>query len=269
MHGNGNDFVVLFAQADTPLPSTPRLTQLADRRLGIGYDQLLWVTPSDVAAAAYRIINADGSEVEQCGNGARCVAQAVADRYQLAREFELESPAGRVAVRLDEAAVSVSMGVPALSLEDIPFLPLAGEPDAGPSHSVQLSEGRMPGFPVSMGNPHIVFRVSELAETDVEAIGTQLQAHPQFPARVNVGFLQVFDKQAGQLRVFERGVGETAACGTGACAAMVAGYRAGWFDRQVTLTLPGGPLMVSWRDDSAPVWLTGPAEYAYRGTLDL
>lgn len=269
MHGNGNDFVVMFTDADASLPATARLAELADRRRGIGFDQLLWVTPSTRAAAAYRIINADGSEVEQCGNGARCVAQAVADRYELAREFELDSPAGIVAVRLDDAAVSVSMGVPGWELEGIPFLPLAGESVEGPSQTVQLSDGRLPAVPVSMGNPHIVFRVDELAETDVEAIGSMLQAHPQFPQRVNVGFLQVFDEHAGQLRVFERGVGETAACGTGACAAMVAGCRAGWFDRQVTLTMPGGPLMVSWRDDSAPVWLTGPAEYAYRGTLDL
>lgn len=270
MHGCGNDFVVVFADSCDSPPPAPAIRHLADRRQGIGFDQLLWIQPSTEAAAAYRIFNADGGEVGQCGNGARCVALAVAERYNTGNELTLDSPAGLVDARiLGPAKVSVSMGAPRLDPGAIPFLPLADDDPAGQRRSITTADGPLQVTALSMGNPHAVVRVDHVESAAVDTLGTELQRHAQFPERVNVGFLQVVNREHGRLRVFERGVGETAACGTGACAAMVAGNLADWFGDSVTLELPGGSLVVSWRGSDTPVWLTGPAEYAFTGKLTL
>ncbi len=270
MHGCGNDFVVVFASANEAPPATPVIRELADRRTGIGFDQLLWVEPSDTATVAYRIFNADGGEVGQCGNGVRCIALAAADRLSTGSELTLKSPAGVIEARiLGPAEVSVSMGRPELTPADIPFIPLADDDQAGDRRAVNTTAGQLQLTPVSMGNPHAVIRVDSVDSAPLETLGPELQTHAQFPDRANVGFLEVLDRANARLRVFERGVGETAACGTGACAAMVAGRLADWFDETVTLSLPGGSLMVNWKASDSSVWLTGPAEYAFTGNLSL
>jgi diaminopimelate epimerase len=269
MQGAGNQIVVVD-QRDNNLspPSAEAIRQLADFRTGPGFDQLMWVAPaaSPGAAASYRVFNSDGSEVEQCGNGVRCVAWMLARDSGTEHSFALESPAGMIeATVLDDNLVSVSMGPPEFDPARIPFV-TDKQADIytlevfGRSHVVSV---------LSMGNPHCVLLVDTIAVADIDRLGPAIEQHERFPAATNVGFMAVQDRTNIDLRVYERGVGETLACGTGACAAVVAGRKLGLLDDEVAVRLPGGQLVVSWRGAAEPVWLTGNAELISEGTVDL
>jgi diaminopimelate epimerase len=260
MHGLGNDFVVFEAAADAALPSVAAWRRLADRHTGIGFDQALVVLPPRRAGtdAYWRIFNADGGEVEQCGNGARCVAEwlRLAGRTDdPARSLRLESAGGVIGARFDApGVVSIDMGVPRFADPAERSLDIEGE-------AITFTQ-------VSMGNPHIVLRVPSIDTAPVATLGPALESHPMFPQRTNVGFLEIMGRDAGRLRVHERGAGETLACGTGACAAMAVGRRDGLFDETVTLRLRGGALTLRWSGGDAPLWMTGPAVVAFRGEIE-
>jgi diaminopimelate epimerase len=260
MHGLGNDFVVFEAAADAALPSVAAWRRLADRHTGIGFDQALVVLPPRRAGtdAYWRIFNADGGEVEQCGNGARCVAEwlRLAGRTDdPARSLRLESAGGVIGARFDApGVVSIDMGVPRFADPAERSLDIEGE-------AITFTQ-------VSMGNPHIVLRVPSIDTAPVATLGPALESHPMFPQRTNVGFLEIMGRDAGRLRVHERGAGETLACGTGACAAMAVGRRDGLFDETVTLRLRGGALTLRWSGGDAPLWMTGPAMVAFRGEIE-
>jgi len=269
MQGAGNQIVVIDQRdQDLPPPSASELRRLGDVDTGPGFDQLMWVGPArdESAAASYRVFNADGSEVEQCGNGVRCVAWMLARTGGAEKSFTLEGPAGRVeATVLDDDRVSVSMGPPEFDPVRVPFVAESQRDQYelvvfGHSHEVSV---------LSMGNPHCVLLVDSIAVADVDRLGPAIERHERFPAATNVGFMCILDRTNIGLRVHERGVGETLACGTGACAAVVAGQRLGRLDEQVTVRLPGGQLVVSWLGGTAPVWLTGNAELISEGTIDL
>lgn len=254
MQAAGNRIVVVDRRNDDPSPPTPRqIKLLGDNATGPGFDQLMWVfdTQQPDALAAYRVFNNDGTECEQCGNGVRCVARVLASDG--GANFTLDSPAGPIKVRISaNDAVSVSMGAPNYEASS---LVACGQP-----FDVSL---------VSMGNPHCVLLVDDVQSTDVAALGPAIENHARFPARINVGFMQVRDRSNIDLRVHERGAGETLACGTGACAAVVAGQRLGLLEPTVNVFLPGGQLVVSWRGNGASVWLSGPAELLSEGCIEL
>ena len=268
MHGLGNDFIVLEASDRTEdvLPSAAGWRRLADRHTGIGFDQALVIGPPRRACtdAYWRIFNADGSEVEQCGNGARCVAEwlRLAGRAgDGADALRLESAGGVVEARsVAPGLVAVAMGVPRFTDPAERTLALA-DGATGAVTDIAFTQ-------VSMGNPHIVLQVPSVDTAPVATLGPALEAHPAFPQRTNVGFLEITARERGRLRVFERGAGETLACGTGACAAMAVGRRAGLFDETVTLQMRGGPLTLRWPGGDAPLWMTGPATAAFRGGFD-
>ena len=268
MHGAGNDFVVLDLRDGAPPPDADLCRALADRHTGVGCDQILTIGPpaSTGALASYGIWNSDGSSAVQCGNGARCVAAwlvrdgAAAD---MAR-FVLDSPAGtHVVDALDEGRFRIAMGVPRFEPAQVP---LSGFAQAQPDYEVALPGiGPLRFGAVSMGNPHAVIEVDDVAGTDVARIGAALQAAPLFPASANVGFAQVIDRGRIRLRVYERGVGETLACGSGACAAAAVLVRAGRVDREVSVSLPGGELHIAWPDDRAQVEMAGPTAFVFEG----
>lgn len=267
MHGNGNDFMVVVADTDTVIPEARTIAAWADRKRGVGFDQLLWIVPTTDPDydAGYRAFNADGGEVGQCGNGVRCVAKTVAEQRDDLTTLRLKSAAGEVtALMKPDGLVSVDIGEPDFDPGNVPFVP-AG-PD-GDEYLVETTGNTVAVSVVSVGNPHAVMRVADTRTAPVVAIGAALQTHRQFPERVNAGFLQIIDRNHGRLRVYERGVGETEACGTGACAAMAAGRRLGYFDDEVSLALPGGDLMVSWPGPASHIWLTGPATTSFEGKL--
>jgi len=269
MHGTGNEILVVDQRQKTASPpSAERLRELGDEATGPGFDQLMWVTSSDdpACAASYRIFNADGSEVEQCGNGVRCVAGVLAGDAGHPQSFTLQSPAGPVAACVDDdGLVAVSMGQPEFEPARIPF-------EAGRQqdrYELDVNGVAYDIAAVSMGNPHCVVQVDDVASAPVESLGPKIEAHARFPEKTNVGFVRITGRDSIDLRVFERGVGETAACGTGACAAVVTGQRLGLLDAEVDVRLPGGQVVVSWRGGSEPVWLTGNAEYISEGIMDL
>ena len=269
MQGAGNQIVVVDQRLDAHPPPAPEvIRKLGHGGTGPGFDQLMWVGPATDAAAtaSYRVFNRDGSEVEQCGNGVRCVAWMLARDGADGGPMLLESPAGPVeAVVREDGMVAVNMGAPELEPGRIPFV-ADGRQDryeleaCGRVHLVSV---------VSMGNPHCVLLVDSIAAADVDRLGPAIEEHPRFPEATNVGFLCIADRNNVELRVWERGVGETLACGTGACAAGVAGRILGLLDEQVGVRLPGGQLMVSWHGAAEPVWLTGNAELISEGTIDL
>ncbi|HEY5654580.1 MAG TPA: diaminopimelate epimerase [Woeseiaceae bacterium] len=269
MQGTGNDFMIVDARELAIEPLTAeQVRRLADRRRGVGFDQLLWISAArdDGTEAFYRIFNADGSEVEQCGNGARCVAWVIGQDGASDTVFRLGSPAGTIDVQmLDDNLVAVCMGQPQFSPEQIPFV---AEAEA-PLYDIEVAGTSVTAAVVSMGNPHCVVQVEDVQQAPVNELGPKLEQHPRFPQRSNVGFMAVRDRQNIDLRVFERGVGETLACGTGACAAVVAAQRQQQLDPEVRVTLPGGQVVVSWYGNEAPVWLTGDVQLTYEGTLDL
>lgn len=269
MHGLGNDFIVFDARDPGEVPSGAALRRLADRRTGIGFDQALVLSPpvrpgTDVH---YRIFNADGSEVEQCGNGARCIARLVASRAAIRdRALVMDSPGGLVSARLRaDGLVSVAMGVPDF---DPRSLPCDAEREAA-TYRIDLPSGPVEFGAVSIGNPHAVIRVRSAQAAPVDTVGPAMENHPRFPRRVNVGFLEIVAPDHVRLRVFERGVGETQACGTGACAAVAVGRRHGPLAEEVRVDLPGGRLIVQWPGPGEPIWLTGPAETAFEGQVEL
>jgi diaminopimelate epimerase len=269
MHGLGNDFIVFDARGPDEVPSAATLRRLADRRTGIGFDQALVLSPpvrpgTDVH---YRIFNADGSEVEQCGNGARCIARLVASRAAIRdRALVMDSPGGPVSARLRaDGLVSVAMGVPDFDPRSLPF---DAEREAA-TYRIDLPSGPVEFGAVSIGNPHAVIRVRSAQAAPVDTVGPAMENHARFPRRVNVGFLEIVAPDHVRLRVFERGVGETQACGTGACAAVAVGRCHGPLAEEVRVDLPGGRLIVQWPGPGEPIWLTGPAETAFEGQVEL
>ena len=269
MHGLGNDFIVFDVAGPADLPSPAVLRRLADRRTGIGFDQALVLAPPRTGGTDvfYRIFNADGSEVEQCGNGARCIARLVASRAgERGRTLVLDSPGGLVHARLrPDGLVSVAMGVPDFDPRSLPF-----EADAeAPGYRIELPGGPVEFGAVSIGNPHVVIRVRAVHDAPVDTVGPAMENHARFPRRVNVGFLEIVAPDHVRLRVFERGVGETQACGTGACAAVAVGRRHGPLAEEVRVDVPGGRLIVQWPGPGEPIWLTGPAETAFEGHVEI
>ncbi|HMA11894.1 MAG TPA: diaminopimelate epimerase [Steroidobacteraceae bacterium] len=271
MHGLGNDFIVLDAPARDGLALTrEQWRALSDRHRGIGFDQALVLEPprDGRALAYYRIYNADGLEVEQCGNGVRCLAELLRLRGK-ARDGQLllDSPAGPIQARLGEpGTVSVDMGEPDFTPQAVGF-ETEGQP--GPRYFIDLQNLRVEFAIASMGNPHAVIDVPNVATAPVGTLGAALESHPRFTRRVNVGFRQRLNPAHVRLRVFERGVGETQACGTGACAAVATGIRDGLLDQRVQVDLPGGTLFVSWEGPGKRLWLEGPAEVSFTGQFEL
>ncbi len=269
MHGLGNDFVVIDAIRQPLALDTSQVRRLCDRHFGIGCDQLLLVEPPTDPRAhfRYRIYNADGSEVAMCGNGARCFARFVREEgLDDADEIPVETAAGLITLYHEPGGqVRVNMGIPRLEPAEIPFQ----APERADSYSLEVDGETLDISAVSMGNPHAVIRVDGLDQADIARIGPAVEHHPRFPQRANVGFMEVVDPGHIRLRVHERGVGETLACGSGACAAVVAGRLRGWLDEDVRVDLPGGGLNVRWGRGDEPVWLIGPVETVFKGTIEL
>lgn len=270
MHGLGNDFVVLDTIRQAIDLSKINMKQLADRRFGVGCDQILIVEQSlDFNIDFnYRIFNADGSEVEQCGNGARCFARFVLDEG-LSNKSELVVSTKSGIIRLyveNTGEIRVNMGAPRFKLEEIPFI----APAQNTHYKIDVCEEDVIIGAVSMGNPHAVLRVPSVDSYPVDLYGKFLESHPRFPNRVNVGFMEVIDFRHIRLRVFERGSGETLACGTGACAAAVIGHLWGLVGEEVKVSLPGGDLQILWKNQpDAPVWMIGSANRVFEGFLEI
>lgn len=267
MQGTGNDFVVLDGVRQQVFLDASRVRRIADRHFGVGCDQVLLVEAytGDDADFRYRIFNADGGEVEQCGNGARCFARFVHDEGLTQKTtVPVMTASGRIVLQIQpDGQVTVNMGVPELEPARIPFI----FEQRQTLYTLEMA-GKMVSFAaVSMGNPHAVLQVADVDDAPVAVLGSQLETHPAFPNRVNAGFMQVMGPDSIRLRVFERGSGETLACGTGACAAVVAGRIQGLLDAQVTVALRGGHLQIMWQGEGQPVWMTGPAETVFRGTV--
>jgi diaminopimelate epimerase len=269
MHGAGNDFVMLDGVRQRIRLAPEQLRLLADRHFGVGCDQILLVetTQHPEADFRYRIFNADGGEVEQCGNGARCFVRFVLDQgLTHKREIVVETQSGLITPRMEEdGRVTVNMGAPVLEAARIPFvtsIDAVVQPlDAG-EETVQITA-------VSMGNPHAVQVVEDIEHAPVSTQGALIECHPRFPKRVNAGYMQVLDRSHIKLRVYERGSGETLSCGTGACAAVVAGIMRGLLDERVHVTTRGGVLSIAWAGDEAPVWMTGPAITVFEGEINI
>jgi len=269
MHGLGNDFVVLEALT-RPLALTPnQLRRIADRHFGVGCDQILQVEPPRQPDTDfyYRIFNADGGEVEQCGNGARCFVRYARDHGLTAkRELRVGTRGGIIVPRLeDDGQVTVDMGVPEFEPSRIPF----DAPARAVSYGLDVDGRRLEVSVLSMGNPHAVQVVADIERAPVAREGPLIERHPRFPQRVNAGYMQVMSRRRILLRVFERGAGETLACGTGACAAVIAGIVRGLLDHEVTVATRGGDLGISWAGESKPVMMTGPAVAVFEGEIEL
>ena len=267
MEGAGNDFVVIDATREALGLSREQRRQIADRHFGVGCDQILLVERPSAPGAdfRYRIFNADGGEVEQCGNGARCFVKFVRDRgLTTRREIRVETAGGIIAPRLeDDGDVTVDMGVPRFAAADVPFVGGSG----GATDTLDVDGRTVVISPVSMGNPHAVQVVPDVEAAPVASEGPRIEHHARFPRRVNAGYMQVIDRATIRLRVWERGAGETLACGTGACAAVVAGIRRGLLARGVPVRVEvrGGSLKVTWAGDGAPVLMTGAAATVFEG----
>ena len=269
MHGAGNDFVVLDGVRQHIHLTPEQLRLLADRHFGVGCDQILLVEKSLNPAVdfRYRIFNADGGEVEQCGNGARCFVRYVHDhKFTAKRDIVVETKSGLISPSLTEdGRVTVNMGTPIFDPARIPFL---GDGE-GIAHSLQIDTLTIEVSIVSMGNPHAVQIVEDVESAPVNIHGPLIERHERFPKRVNAGFMQIVDRSHIKLRVYERGAGETLSCGTGACAAVVAGIRRGVLDETVQVATRGGTLSINWSGDDAPVLMTGPAISVFEGEIIL
>jgi diaminopimelate epimerase len=267
MHGLGNDFIVFDAPRDGRLPNAAQWRTLSARHTGIGFDQALVLEPPrrEGTQAYYRIFNADGGEVEQCGNGVRCLA-AFLHRRGNTGELVLDSPAGLIRARVHDAnLISVDMGPPNFDPKSLPFEASAEAhvyPLAVAGTEVEIGA-------VSMGNPHAVLTVASVASAPVDRLGPAIEKHPRFPNRVNVGFMEIVDRTHVRLRVFERGVGETLACGTGACAAVAIGRRHGRLDATVDVELPGGKLEITWAGPGEHIWMKGPTAVSFTGRVEI
>ncbi|MFA6312149.1 MAG: diaminopimelate epimerase [Sterolibacterium sp.] len=269
MQGLGNDFVVIDAVRQDVRLTAAQARRIADRHFGVGCDQILVVEKADRDGVdfGYRIFNADGGEVEQCGNGARCFVRFVHDQgLSDKRQIRVATLSGIIAPRLEaNGEISVDMGVPVFTPDAIPFVSDSAEV----VQPLRAGERDFAITAVSMGNPHAVQVVDDIDRAAVERDGPLIEAHPRFPRRVNAGFMQVLERHAIRLRVYERGAGETLACGSGACAAVVAGIRRGLLDSPVRVTTRGGDLRIAWEGGSSPVIMTGPAATVFTGEIDL
>ena len=267
MHGLGNDFMVVDLISQRAHLRPDQIKRLADRHFGVGFDQLLLIEPPgrpDVDFR-YRIFNADGSEVEQCGNGARCFARFIHDNRMTPKSrIKVETKKGIIELIVeDNGLVTVDMGAPRLEPEEIPF---QAESRAN-VYAIEVDGKTYQISAVSMGNPHGVLLTPDINRAPVQALGPKLETHPRFPERANIGFMQVVNPRFIKLRVFERGVGETLACGTGACAAVVAGRLQGLLEEQVEVRLPGGSLQIHWPGEGHSVRMTGPATRVFEGEV--
>jgi diaminopimelate epimerase len=269
MHGLGNDFVMLDLISQRCTLRSGHIRKIADRRRGIGCDQVLAIeAPEDPDVDfRYRIYNADGREVEQCGNGARCVARFVRDRRLTSKQdIRVETCKGVMDLRVrEDKLIEVNMGAPTLDPASIPFNAVTQATD----YELELAGTSLRICAVSMGNPHAVTLVDNVADAPVEELGPLIERHPDFPEQVNAGFMQIVHPGEIHLRVFERGVGETQACGSGACAAVVAGRLLGLLEEQVKVHLVGGDLEIAWVGESHPVIMTGPATRVFEGSVRL
>lgn len=267
MHGLGNDFMVVDAVTQNVFFSPDMVRRLADRHRGIGFDQLLIVEPpyDPETDFHYRIFNADGSEVEQCGNGARCFARFVSmkgltNKYHIS----VSTKAGKMLLKLEnDDQVTVNMGVPIFDPAKIPFRANQAEK----TYILRAGDQTVFCGAASMGNPHCVTVVDDVLTADVETLGPLLESHERFPERVNVGFMQVMSRNEVKLRVYERGAGETQACGSGACAAVAIGRQQGLLDEEVTVSLPGGDLRIRWNGNGSNLFMTGPVAHVFDGQV--
>ncbi|MDQ6618816.1 MAG: diaminopimelate epimerase [Pseudomonadota bacterium] len=268
MHGLGNDFVVIDAVRQQVALDRTLVKRIADRRFGVGCDQVLLVERPSSARAdfRYRIFNADGGEVEQCGNGARCFVKFVREKgLTEARSVRVETAGGLITPSMDDdGLVTVDMGRPHFAPHEVPF----DAPAEQVSYEILLDDMVIDVSVLSMGNPHVVQIVDDVDRAPVLTQGPKLEHHPRFPERVNAGYMQVIDRANIRLRVWERGAGETPACGTGACAAVVAGVRRGLLDATVDVSTRGGMLRITWRGADEPVTMTGPAATVFEGEWD-
>jgi len=268
MHGLGNDFMVVDCITQNIFFSPDLIRRLADRHTGVGFDQLLVVeAPYDPESDFhYRIFNADGSEVEQCGNGARCFARFVrmkglTNKYSIS----VSTKKGKMVLSIEEDdQVTVNMGVPEFEPNKIPFKAKQMEK----TYIMRAEDKTLFCGAVSMGNPHVVTVVDDVNTVDVDTLGPMLESHERFPERVNVGFMQVVSREEINLRVYERGAGETQACGSGACGAVAVGILQGLLDSQVTVNLPGGELNIRWQGMGYPLYMTGPATHVFDGQIN-
>ncbi len=269
MQGLGNDFIVIDAIHQVVALSPEQIRFLANRRLGVGCDQVLLVEVprTEKAEFRYRIFNADGNEVEQCGNGARCFARFIREQgFTNADEIIVETAAGIITLTEEaDGQVTVNMGVPRLLPTEIPFV----AEKLSTTYVLAVDKQHMEISAVSMGNPHAILIVNDVQKASVAQLGPYIESHERFPNRTNVGFMEIVDSRHIRLRVYERGVGETLACGTGACAAVVAGHIQGLVDELVKVDLPGGRLIIGWQGDEAPVMMTGPAIRVFDGMVQL
>ena len=269
MHGAGNDFVVIDGISQSVNLDPARIRAIADRHFGVGCDQLLLVEKAQDPKAdfRYRIFNADGGEVEQCGNGARCFVRFVVDKGLTQKAaITVETKSGLIEPRLEaDGRVTVNMGAPRFEPADIPF----DAPARAQTYDLDVAGSRLTISALSMGNPHAVLVVGDVDTAPVLQQGPLIEHHPRFPQRVNAGFMQVVDRGRIRLRVFERGTGETLSCGTGACAAAVAGITRNLLDTRVDVETRGGTLTIEWQGEGRPVMMTGPAETVFEGTLTL
>ncbi|MBZ0068364.1 MAG: diaminopimelate epimerase [Thiobacillus sp.] len=269
MHGLGNDFVVFDGISQTITLTPGQCRHIADRHFGVGCDQILLVEQSSRGDVdfRYRIFNADGGEVEQCGNGARCFVRFVHDHGLTDKtSIRVETASGIIEPRLlDNGLVRVDMGAPRFVPADVPF---AAEAEAM-SYALKVGQHVIHIAALSMGNPHAVLKVNDLDNAPVDILGPAIESHARFPQRVNAGFMQVLTPHDIRLRVYERGAGETLACGTGACAAAVAGMRQDWLRSPVSVHTRGGDLIIEWAGKDQPVFMTGPAETVFEGELEI
>jgi len=267
MQGAGNDFMVIDGITQSISLSADTINKLAHRQFGIGFDQLLLVESSAVADFKYRIFNADGSEVSQCGNGARCFVRFVVDQGLTTKsEISVETASGIITPKLEaHGLVTVNMGAPRFKPDSIPFI----AESVANRYSLDVNNQSLDISAISMGNPHAVLVVDDVEAAPVLPLGSTIEHHPRFPERVNVGFMQIVDEHHIKLRVFERGSGETLACGTGACAAAVAGIQLGELSSPVKVSARGGELSIAWQGADAPVMMTGPAITVFTGEVDL
>ncbi len=269
MHGLGNDFMVVDAVTQNVYFSPELIRRLSDRHRGVGFDQLLVVEPpyDPELDFHYRIFNADGSEVAQCGNGARCFARFVRIKgLTNKRDIRVSTQTGRMVLTVTEDEdVQVNMGEPVFEPQQVPFR--AAKPEK--TYILRAEERTVFCGVVSMGNPHCVLQVEDVLTADVEVLGPMLESHERFPERVNVGFMQIVNPESVKLRVYERGAGETQACGSGACAAVAVGIQQGLLAEEVQVELPGGSLDIRWKGPGHPLYMTGPATHVYDGFIHL
>jgi diaminopimelate epimerase len=269
MHGTGNVILVVDQrEQNLPPPSSETIRRLGNDTSDISFDQIMWVAASreENCVASYRIFNRDGSEAEQCGNGVRCVARYLATTDGELQEFALQSPAGLISARVfPDGQVAVSMGAPQFEPSRIPFV----ADRMADFYPLRVDEEEFRVCAVSMGNPHCILMVNDVAAARVDELGPKIEHHDRFPERTNVGFMRIADRENIELRVHERGAGETAACGTGACAAVATGRRLGLLEETVSVSLPGGKVVVSWRGGDTAAWLKGNAEVLSDGMMNL